>query len=379
MSDDGSTNETVTVPVGLGPRHYDILIGNGLRHQAGQRIAGLLRRPRTVFVTDETVNELYGDDLAAALEAAGIRHSRIVLPVGESSKDFKHLENLLDQLLEAEVERQDTILAFGGGVIGDLTGFAASIFRRGVDCIQVPTTLLAQVDSAVGGKTGINTRHGKNLIGAFHQPRLVISDIGTLASLPPREFRAGFAEIVKYALIGDAGFFGWLEENHGAVLGGDEPALRHAIEVSCRAKARVVEADEKEAGSRALLNLGHTFGHALEAAIGYEGGLLHGEAVALGTIMAFELSERLGRCPADEVAKVRALFEASGLPTGAPALEDVGGAPPVEDLVRLMLQDKKVKDSRPAFVLAAGIGQAFITQDVDPDLLGSVISDCLAP
>ena len=294
-------SETATdvdsVRVDLGARGYDILVGAGLLAAAGHYIRPLLRHPRVVVITDSNVAPLYLAAVETALGEADIECTAITLPAGEQTKDFAHLEALAEDLLAGKVGRDTTLVALGGGVIGDLAGFAAAITMRGMDFVQIPTTLLAQVDSAVGGKTGINTRHGKNLVGAFHQPRLVLSDIATLDTLPERELVAGYAEVVKYGLIRDAAFFRWLETNGLRLCGGDTEARRHAVAACCAAKAAIVAEDEREAGRRALLNLGHTFGHALEAQSGFGDTLLHGEAVAIGMVLAFELSARLGPCP----------------------------------------------------------------------------------
>ncbi|MFQ5985027.1 MAG: 3-dehydroquinate synthase [Alphaproteobacteria bacterium] len=363
--------------VELGPRSYEILVAEGLIAEAGALIAPLVVRPRVVVVTDETVARLHLPALKAGLVKARLEHLEIVLPPGERTKDFVHFERLIDDLLDAGIERGDTVVAFGGGVVGDLTGFAASVLRRGVAYVQVPTTLLAQADSAVGGKTGINTRHGKNLVGTFHQPRLVLADVGVLATLPRRELRAGYAEVVKYGLIGDAPFFAWLEENGKAVCDGEAPALRHAVLASCTAKARVVAADEREAGRRALLNLGHTFAHALEAATGYDGDrLLHGEAVAIGLVLAFELSVRLDLCAAEEAWRVRRHLEAVGLPTSPKAIPGAGWE--VHAILDHMAEDKKVQEDRVAFVLTRGIGQAFLSRDVPPEEVLRLLEACLA-
>ena len=325
-------------------------------------IQPLLAEPRVVIVTDENVKKHWLGALETSLDAAGIGHQSIVLEAGEQTKDYAHAEALTGELLNAGVERTTTLLALGGGVIGDITGFAAAITLRGLDFVQIPTTLLAQVDSSVGGKTGINTPQGKNLVGAFHQPRLVLADIDTLGSLQPRERRAGYAEVVKYGLIGDADFFAWLEANGKAVIDGEAEACRHAVLTSCRAKAAIVAADELEADSRRLLNLGHTFGHAFEVESGFGSDLLHGEAVSIGMVMAFELSARLGLCPAEDAARVARHLAAVGLPT---TLEDAGRRQwRVESLLSHMLHDKKVQGGRITFVLARGIGQAFVTNEV---------------
>ncbi len=348
--------------VALDSRSYDILVGDGLIAGAAEYIGPFLRASPAIVVTDETVAGLHLGRLEASFAGAGIASRPIVLPPGEETKSFAGLEGLLDQVLEARPERRSTLIALGGGVIGDITGFAASIVLRGIDYIQIPTTLLSQVDSSVGGKTAIDSRHGKNLIGAFHQPRLVLADTGALATLPRREILAGYAEVVKYGLLGDAAFFDWCEANGGALVAGDGAARQHAVLASCRAKAEIVVEDEREEGRRALLNLGHTFGHALEAEIGFGPELLHGEAVAIGTIMAFELSVRLGLCPADDLARVRRHFTAVGLPTGVEALGN--RRPDAASLIGHMRRDKKVRGGAVTFILVRGIGRAFIAHDV---------------
>lgn len=359
------------VNVSLGTRSYDIVVGKGLLRTAGAEIAAVLNRPQTVIVTDENVARHHLATLEASLSAAGVTHQPIVLAPGEGTKSFATLEHLLDQLLDARVERGDMIIALGGGVIGDLTGFAASVLRRGVDFIQAPTTLLAQVDSSVGGKTGINCRHGKNLIGSFHQPRLVVADTGALATLPARELRAGYAEVVKYGLINDAPFFDWLETGGDAVLGLEDAAITRAVVTSCRAKAAIVADDEREAGRRALLNLGHTFGHALEAETGFSSRLLHGEAVALGLGLAFDLSVALGQSTRDDAARVKAHLSAHGLPMTA---RDLDADLTVDALMAHMAQDKKVRAGRITFVLPCGIGQTRLQDDVDDRAVRSVLA-----
>ena len=351
------------VRVRLDERSYDILIGRGLLAAAGERIRPLLRRPVTAIVTDETVAGLHLAALEGSLAAAGIASRAVVLPPGEATKCWSQLARLCDERLAAGIERSDHIVAFGGGVIGDLAGFAAAVLRRGVGFVQVPTTLLAQVDSSVGGKTGINSAHGKNLIGAFHQPALVIADTGLLDTLPPRELAAGYAEVAKYGLLGDAAFFAWLEANLDALLAGDEAARVHAVRTSCAAKAAVVAEDEREAGRRALLNLGHTFGHALEAATGYSQTLLHGEAVAIGMVLAFRYSQRCGLCPAGTAERVAGHLGRAGLPTSLAAL--AGRLPGAAELVAVMRQDKKAEAGRLTFILARGIGEAFVERAVD--------------
>jgi len=351
-----------TVHVALGARSYDVLVGEGLLAQAGALLRPMLKRPRTVIVTDANVASRQLPVLTASLDAHGIAHQAIVLPPGEATKNFGELARLLDRLIEARVERNDIIVALGGGVIGDLAGFAAAILRRGVDFVQIPTTLLAQVDSSVGGKTAIDTPAGKNLVGAFHQPRLVLADIDALDTLPRREVLCGYAEVVKYGLLGDAGFFAWLEANGETLLAGDKASRRHAVAASVAHKARVVEGDERETGGqRALLNLGHTFGHALEVEAGLGDALLHGEAVAVGMVLAFDLSVRLGLCPAADALRVRAHLRRVGLPV-EPRLDNRW--PDAKALINHMAQDKKVSGGRLTFILARGIGQAFVTSDV---------------
>ena len=364
-----------TLRVDLGERSYDILVGDGLLAGAGKLIAPVLAEPRTVVITDENVEKHCLGTLEKSLDEAGIGHQSIVLEAGEQNKDYAHVEALTGLLLDHRVERTTTLIALGGGVVGDIAGFAAAVTLRGMDFIQIPTTLLAQVDSSVGGKTGINAPQGKNLIGAFHQPRLVLADIGALASLPPREMRAGYAEVVKYGLIADADFFAWLEANGQAVLEGDPEACLYAVLTSCRAKASIVEADETEKGSRALLNLGHTFGHALEAQTGYSDALHHGEAVAIGLGLAFDLSVRMGLCPGQDRDRLRSHLAAVGLPVGLGGLADGGWS--AAGLIDLMGQDKKVRSGAMTFVLLRGIGQAFITQDVHLGLLSEVLEQAL--
>jgi len=370
LSEPSGVSSFEKVAVDLGARSYDIIIGSGVCKDIGAHLQGVLRRPRLTVVTDDIVHKLHGKTLSEALDAAGIDHREIVLPPGEGTKDWTHLEVLCDRLLDVKVERGDIVAAFGGGVVGDLVGFAASILRRGVDFIQIPTTLLAQVDSSVGGKTAINTRHGKNLVGAFHQPRLVLADIDFLQTLPDREYLAGYAEVVKYGLIDDAAFFDWLEANSAAISRRDPEALRHAVTVSCRAKARIVAADEREEGVRALLNLGHTFGHALEAETGYGDRLLHGEGIAIGLVLAFDLSAKLGLCPEADAARVRGLFAGHGMHV-SPREIDVTD---VAALIGHMKQDKKVKDDVVTFILARGIGGAFVSRDVKLDEVEALLA-----
>lgn len=350
------------VTVGLGDRAYDILIGNGLLRHAGEEIAARMKGVRTGIVTDENVARSHLAPLEEALAAAGIATHVITLPPGERTKSFDHLRTVVDGLLAGRLERGDAVVALGGGVIGDLAGFAAGIVRRGMRFVQMPTSLLAQVDSSVGGKTGINTGHGKNLVGVFHQPRLVIADTATLDTLSPREFRAGYAEVVKYGLIDRPDFFGWLEGNWRAVFAGGE-ARAEAIAVSCQAKADVVARDEFEQGDRALLNLGHTFGHALEAATGYDGArLVHGEGVAIGMALAHRFSARLNLASPDDAARVEAHLSEVGLPW---RMSDIPGELPDADaLLSYIAQDKKVSRGALTFILTRGIGGSFIARDV---------------
>lgn len=364
--------EPVTVHVPLGARAYDVRIGAGLIDRAGAEIAPLLQRPRVAIVTDETVAGLHLDRLQASLAKDGIASVALVLPAGEATKTWPHLSRTVDWLLDQKVERRDIVLAFGGGVIGDLAGFAAAVLRRGVGFVQIPTTLLAQVDSSVGGKTGINSSHGKNLIGAFHQPALVLADIAVLDTLSARDFLAGYGEVAKYGLLGDADFFAWLEQN-APELRGDLALRQQAVAHSVAMKAGIVTRDETEQGERALLNLGHTFGHALEAATGYSDRLLHGEGVAIGCALAFDLSARMGLCSQEAPSRVLSHLTAMGMPA---RLSDIPGDLPSDaDLIELMGQDKKVIDGRLRFILARGIGEAFVSDAVEDETLGSVLQD----
>jgi 3-dehydroquinate synthase len=362
------SGDPIIVPVALGTRAYDIVIGRGVIATLGARIKALRPGARAAIVTDENVADHHLAPTEATLKAAGIPSTLVVVPPGEGSKTWEKFKYACEALLSSHVERNDVVVALGGGVIGDLAGFAAASVRRGLDFVQVPTTLLAQVDSSVGGKTGINSLQGKNLIGAFHQPILVVADTALLDTLPKREFRAGYAEMAKFSLLGDAAFFSWLEANWQDVFSGGKlsgsAAREHAIAVCCRGKAGIVARDERETGERALLNLGHTFGHALEAGCGFSGRLLHGEAVALGIALAFEFSARKGLIPAAEAARASAHLAAVGLPT---RLQDVsGGVPGVDALMDLIAQDKKVKRGKFTFILVRGIGQAFIENNADP-------------
>ena len=364
------------VDVPLGARAYPILIGHGVLDDAGAEIARIAPRVTCAVVTDAKVAPLYLDRLAASLDRAGLRSTSVICPPGEGAKSYAEFARVADALIEGRIERRDVVIALGGGVVGDLAGFCAATLRRGVRLVQIPTTLLAQVDSSVGGKTGINSRHGKNLVGAFHQPSLVLADTTCLNSLSERDFRAGFAEVVKYGLIGDRGFFEFLEANWRDVFAGG-PARAEAIAVSCVAKARVVVADETEQGERALLNFGHTFGHALETLTHYDPArLVHGEGVAIGMGLAFRFSRDLGLCPGQDAARVEAHLKAVGLPTrlsDIPALD--AGA---EDILAAMRQDKKAERGRLTFILAKGIGESFVARDVDEASLSAFLTRELA-
>ncbi|KUO58707.1 MAG: 3-dehydroquinate synthase [Alphaproteobacteria bacterium BRH_c36] len=365
------------VPIDLPGREYEILIGAGLLDDTGRLIAQRLGKGKCGIVTDANVAAHHLATLEAALKSEGRHKGSIVMPAGETTKSFRKLAELSETLLEMGLERGDLVIAFGGGVIGDLAGFAASILRRGVRYVQIPTSLLAQVDSSVGGKTGINTAQGKNLIGTFHQPSLVLADTDVLTTLPGREMRSGYAEVAKYGLLGDAEFFAWLEGNWQAIFALDPAAMTSAIETSVRAKAAIVLADEKEAGVRGLLNLGHTFGHALEAATGYGGRLLHGEGVSIGMVLALELSERLGLTGHGTAGRAANHLSAVGLPT---SITEIAGPPlNADELVHLMGQDKKVRDGRMTFVLVRGIGDAFLTQDVDIEVVRAMLAEKCTP
>jgi 3-dehydroquinate synthase len=369
----------ITTKVGLGDRAYDIVIGRGLLASIGRRIAALKPGAKVAVVTDENVARQYLAQIERVLKEAGIAATHVTVSPGEASKSVETFERVCDALIAARIERGDLVVALGGGVVGDLAGFAAASVRRGLDFIQVPTSLLAQVDSSVGGKTGINSRHGKNLIGAFHQPRLVLADTALLDTLPPREFRAGYAEVAKHGLLGDAAYFEWLEANWKDVFSGApardsniEPR-EYAVLRSIAIKAAVVARDERETGDRALLNLGHTFGHAFEAAAGLSGKLLHGEAVAIGTACAFEFSARLGLLPQQDAERAIRHIAAVGLPThirDVPAVKTSADA-----LMELIAQDKKVKRGKLTFILVRGIGQAFIAPDVDPAEVRAFLAD----
>ncbi|CAM3667174.1 3-dehydroquinate synthase [Paracoccus yeei] len=360
-----------TVRVDLGARSYDVRIGQGLLDRAGAEVLALAGRRRVAILTDRTVAERHLPRLQEALRAEGIEAPALILPAGEATKSWSHLGEAVEWLIAQRIERKDLVIALGGGVIGDLAGFAAAILRRGVRFVQIPTSLLAQVDSSVGGKTGINSPQGKNLIGAFHQPALVLADIDVLATLSPRDFRAGYGEVAKYGLLGDESFFDWLEAA-GPTLSRDPAALQRAVHHSVAMKAGIVQRDETEQGERALLNLGHTFGHALESATGYSDRLLHGEGVAVGCTLAFELSARMGLCSQEAPSRVSAHFAAMGLPSRIAQIP--GDLPDDAALIALMGQDKKVQDGKLRFILARGIGQSFVTDAVDAADLRAVLA-----
>lgn len=362
--------------VHLDARSYDIVIGEGLLAGAGPALVKLGARKRIAIVTESRVATLHLGALMRSLENEGFNVTSLVLEPGEGTKDWKNLSRTVDWLLSQRIERDDLVIAFGGGVIGDLVGFAAAILRRGVAVVQIPTTLLAQVDSSVGGKTAINTQFGKNLVGAFHQPKLVLADTGLLGSLPERDFRAGYGEVVKYGLLGDKSFFAWLEKNGPSMLAGDQAARIYAVRRSCEMKAEIVARDEQERGDRALLNLGHTFCHALEAATGYSNRLLHGEGVAIGCLLAFDVSSRLGLCSQETPSRIAAHFADMGLKT---RLADIpGDLPNAEKLLDLMAQDKKVQDGRITFILAHGIGEAFVERNANIYTVRTVLTEALA-
>ncbi|GKY89788.1 3-dehydroquinate synthase [Sinisalibacter aestuarii] len=364
------------VRVELGARAYDVRIGPGLIARAGAEVGPLLNRKRVWIVTESRVAALHLDALKAGLAAEGIEAEALVLPPGEATKSWLHLQEVVEWLLAEKVERKDMVVAFGGGVIGDLVGFAAAILRRGVRFVQIPTSLLAQVDSSVGGKTGINSPHGKNLVGAFHQPALVLADIDVLGTLAERDFLAGYGEVVKYGGLGSLAFFEWLEAHGPALAAGDATLRQEAVRRSVQMKADIVARDETEAGERALLNLGHTFGHALEAATGYSDRLLHGEGVAIGCALAFETSARLGLMSQEEPSRFRAHLAAMGMKRD---LADIRSElPDAAGLMGLMAQDKKVEAGRIRFILARGIGEAFVAEDVDPEVVRDVLSEALS-
>jgi 3-dehydroquinate synthase len=373
-------SETVTVTVSLGERSYDIAIGRGLIASLGARIAKLRPRAKTVIVTDENVARLHLAAAEAALADAGVTTHRVIVPPGEASKSYRVFEQVCEAVITSRIERDDLVIALGGGVIGDLAGFVASVVRRGIDYVQVPTSLLADVDSSVGGKTAIDSAHGKNLIGAFYQPILVLADTALLDTLPEREFRAGYAEVAKYGLLGDAAFFSWLEANWREVFAGGSSSGRfareHAVAMCCRAKADIVARDERETGDRALLNLGHTFGHAFEAACGFSDRLLHGEAVSVGMALAFAFSAKQGLLPAAEAARATRHLAEVGLPV---RVKDIPGPlPSLDQLMDLIAQDKKVKRGMLTFILVKGIGSAFVEGGVDAGAVRAFLGEKLA-
>jgi len=349
-----------TLHVELGSRSYDIVTGGKLLASAGALIAPLLKSKRVIIISDDNVAKLYLSELIKSLEGQGIKYHSVILPHGERTKSFSELEKLLDRLLEFNPERKTTLIALGGGVIGDITGFAASILLRGVDFIQIPTTLLAQVDSSVGGKTGINARQGKNLIGSFYQPRLVIADIATLLTLPRRQLLAGYAEAVKYGVISDAPFFAWLEEHGENALAGDLHTLSHIVHESCKTKAHIVASDERESGIRAILNFGHTLGHALEAETGYSDKLLHGEAVAIGMLLAMRLSVKRGLCKEQDYTRLKTHLDKVGIITSPRTIQKFDAA----RLIEHCTHDKKAKDGGLTFILSEGLGKTVIAEDV---------------
>jgi 3-dehydroquinate synthase len=369
----------ITVDVALGERAYDIVIGRGVLASLGARVAALRPGVRTAIVTDRTVAKHWLEQTERSLTEAGIPTSRVIVEEGEMSKTYAGLEKVSEALIAARIERNDLVIALGGGVVGDLAGFAASILRRGVDFVQVPTSLLAQVDSSVGGKTGINSPQGKNLLGAFHQPVLVIADTSVLDTLSPRQFRAGYAEVAKYGVLGDEAFFTWLEANHADIFSGGA-AREHAIATSCRAKAAIVSRDERENGERALLNLGHTFGHALEAATGFSDRLFHGEGVSVGMVLAAEFSAQLGMISKADAARVERHLATVGLPTH---LQDIAGFAQeglgdADALMALMAQDKKVKRGKLTFILLQAVGRAVVANDVEPALVRDFLQQKLS-
>ena len=372
-------SDPVVVDVALGERTYDIVIGRDVLASLGELVSSLRPGVRTAIITDRNVARHWLEGTEASLAQAGVAASRIIVEGGEGSKSYATLEQVSEALVAAKIERSDLVIALGGGVVGDLAGFAAAILRRGVDFVQVPTTLLAQVDSSVGGKTGINSPQGKNLIGAFHQPVLVIADTAVLDTLPPRQFRAGYAEVAKYGVLGDAAFFTWLEANHADISKGGA-ARDHAIATSCRAKAAIVSRDERETGERALLNLGHTFGHALEAATGFSDRLFHGEGVAIGMVLAAEFSASLGMMPQADAARIERHLAAAGLPTH---LHDIAGfaqegLADADALMTLMAQDKKVRRGKLTFILLEAIGRAVIVKEVEPPLVRDFLASKLS-
>lgn len=379
MTMPANQREPSVVRVGLDERAYDIVIGRGVIEQLGARIAALRPGARTAIITDINVARYWLEAVEASLSAAGIVTTRIIVGEGEASKTYEVFQKVCEALIAARIERNDLVIALGGGVIGDLAGFASAVVRRGVDFVQVPTSLLAQVDSSVGGKTGINSPLGKNLVGVFHQPVLVMADSVALDTLPPRQFRAGYAEVVKYGALGDRALFDWLEQHRGEIFAGG-PAREQAIAASCRAKAAIVARDERESGERALLNLGHTFGHALEAATGFSDRLFHGEGVAVGMALAANFSVALGMMPAGDAQRLTHHLREAGLPT---RMQDIAGFmqegfADADALIELMAQDKKVKRGKLTFILMRALGEAFIASDVAPEQVRAFLAKQLA-
>lgn len=367
--------ETKSVHVGLAGREYDIVIGPDLISQAGVKIGPLLKRKKVFIVSEETVAGLHLSALQAGLASASVEEEHLILHPGESTKNWENLQRVVEWLIAQKAEREDLLVAFGGGVIGDLAGFAAAIVRRGIGFVQIPTTLLAQVDSSVGGKTGINSVNGKNLVGAFHQPRFVLADVDLLGTLSRRDFLAGYGEVAKYGMLGDAGFFEWLETNGSLIARGNIAARIEAVRWCCQMKADIVVRDETERGDRALLNLGHTFGHALEAATGYSDRLLHGEGVSVGCALAFELSQRLGLCSQEAPSRVRAHLDQMGMKKD---LRDIAGdLPDADALIELMGQDKKVRNGQIAFILVRDIGESFVSRDVPMEVVRDLLAEAL--
>ena len=366
---------TEQLEVELGDRSYPILIGDNLINTAGSHIAPRLKGRKVIVVSDENVAPLWLPTFLKSFDELDLDVHSLTLPATETTKSFSHFEGLLNDVLALEIDRKTTLVALGGGVIGDIVGFAAAVLLRGIDFIQVPTTLLSQVDSSVGGKTGINTSYGKNLVGAFHQPQLVLADTSALATLPNRELLAGYAEVVKYGLIDDFEFYEWCENNAKLLINGDQNAQRYAVLKSCQSKARIVAADERELGQRALLNLGHTFGHAFEAETGYGNKLLHGEAVSIGCINAFQLSAKLGLCEQQELIRVEKHFSQIGLRNSLSGLADESWT--VERLIGHMAKDKKAEAGKITFILARGIGKSFVANDVSTDAVKDVLAQTL--
>lgn len=368
--------EAERVHVALGDRSYDIIVGDNAIDQCGKIIAKVAKSTRTIVITDENVAPNWLEKVTQSLEGAGLSAKSIILPPGEHTKSYRQLEALLDELLDQGIDRKTTLIALGGGVIGDLTGFAAAIVLRGINFVQIPTTLLSQVDSSVGGKTGIDTRQGKNLVGAFHQPLCVIADTATLDTLPARERRCGYAEVIKYGVINDRGFFDWLIENGQRVLDGDPDARREAVIRSCKSKAAVVAADEKEVGLRALLNLGHTFGHAIEAQVGFDDVLKHGEAVSIGMVMALDMSARLAVAPESAKDELKDHLDKLGLPTTLTGL--VGDNWTSAALLEHMGRDKKTEGNQLTFILARDIGNSFVAKDVGQEVVAATLDTFIA-